>query len=289
MHERLFARLDFILQTQSVILASVRSTRGATPRKIGSKMLITESFTEFSIGGGMAEARVIDAARALLASEKSQTEIDIDLTGKPDSAGVCGGTMQVSLRRWENSDQARANYLKSRLAAGHEVELSASDIGIAEGNEIVKPNIRLLIVGGGHCALALCDVAQHLEFDIWVFDPYPSTNFIASRFSPARFFSGDFDTLSLAQDTPRKLYVVLLNRNFIADISTLKILCKGSPEFIGMMGSKRRIAEVTSTLACQGIYMPGLRAPIGIGIQAETPHEIAISILAQLIQHSYEQ
>ncbi|MCB1578842.1 MAG: XdhC family protein, partial [Xanthomonadales bacterium] len=68
MDERLFARLAGWLEQQAVVLASVVEARGATPRRPGSRMLVTAASSLGSIGGGLAEVRVLEAARRLLGS-----------------------------------------------------------------------------------------------------------------------------------------------------------------------------------------------------------------------------
>src|SRR3546814_3809322 len=89
--EHLFAQLAISLHREAVVLASVLHTRGATPRKRGARMLIAAERCAFSVGGGMAEVRVIAAARALLANRQRQSTVVIDLSGGADAAGVCGG------------------------------------------------------------------------------------------------------------------------------------------------------------------------------------------------------
>ena len=86
-----------------------------------------------------------------------------------------------------------------------------------------------------------------------------------------------------ALDCERPVYAVLLNRDYPSDIATLAVLCQRPPRFVGMMGSQRRIAEVARALPALRERLPGLQAPVGLAIGAETPHEIAVSILAQLV------
>src|SRR5690242_4630690 len=101
MDERLFARLAALLPQGAVVLASVLDTEGAVPRHRGARMLVTRHMSDGSVGGGLAEARVVTAARALLADASTSREVVLDLRGKPADVGVCGGTMRIALRRWE--------------------------------------------------------------------------------------------------------------------------------------------------------------------------------------------
>jgi xanthine dehydrogenase accessory factor len=283
--ERVFAQLEHRLaEGGAVVLASVTGTRGAVPRRRGSRMLVTRGDTAFSIGGGEAEARVVEAARRLLRASDPVARIDIDLGGGADAAGVCGGGMRIALRRWQGeADLARARELAAALRAGRTVALSASEAGSEGADELLRPNERLLIVGGGHCGLALCELARPLDFELWVYDARPEC-FASDRFAGARTLSGPPSELGLALETARPVYAVLLNRDFHADVSALRELCAGPPAFWTMMGSRRRIAEVRAALPQFQAQLETLVAPAGLELDAETPHEIAVSILAQLVQ-----
>jgi xanthine dehydrogenase accessory factor len=287
MDESLFARLAARLHDQPVVLASVQATRGATPRKRGSRMLITAQATEFSIGGGVAEARVIGAARALLREGGRACDVDIDLSGRVGSSGVCGGAMRLTLRRWEgDADRVRAAHLASELAHGRAVAIAGRDTGDAsETPTQLEPDPRLLIVGAGHCGQALCELARHLAFDRWVFDER-ATALEGADYAGATRRSGDVAGLVDAFASDRAVYAVLLNRDFASDVATLQALAGRTLSFLGMMGSRRRIGEVLDALdpTTRADLQPRLQAPIGLEIGAHTPHEIAVSILAQLVQ-----
>lgn len=291
MDERLFARLSELLQRdEPVVLASVLATRGPTPRKRGSRMLVTATHDEFSVGGGMAEARVLEAAQHLLAAGGQRDEVAIDLSGRPGAAGVCGGSMRIALRRWAGPrDQRRAAELADCLRSGQTASLTADDLGARAQDAAdasawqARPDPRLLIVGAGHCGLALYDLARFLDFDQWVFDPRPEC-FRDGRFADATRLCGDPALLADALTTERDVHAVLLNRDFPADVAALQVLCARPLAFLGMMGSPKRIAEVRAALPAHQGALESLHAPVGLDLPAETPHEIAVSILAQLIE-----
>ena len=280
MDERLFAQLAQRLERDAVVVVTVVETTGATPRKRGARMLVTPHDTAFSIGGGLAEARTIAAARALLAAASTSVEpLTIDLGGGAGAAGICGGRMQLRLRRWHGpTDRAIAEDAATRLAAGHVVALATPD-----DEAPLLPNPRLLILGAGHCGIALCTAARLLDVDIAVFDTRADC-FEGDAFAGASVFQGDYAQLAHALDTPRTVYAVLLNRDFAADIASLRELCRRPPAFIGMMGSRRRIREVLDALPEHGDTLARIQAPVGLDIGAETPQEIAVSILAQVVQ-----
>ena len=277
---------------ETVVLANVVAARGATPRKAGSRMLVGAHWTHGSVGGGAMEARVIDAARALLRGERDASDVDIDLTGRSGAAGVCGGSMRVALTQWRADDEATtlpAADAGDRVATNSWAPTTletarAIASALAHGEhcawrgETLAPNPRLLIVGGGHCAEALDAMAALLEFDRWVFDERAAC-FDGRAFAGATTRSGDYAQLAEAFDTQRAVYAVLLNRDFASDVTTLRVLAGRPLAYLGMMGSRKRIGEVLAVVG----EVPGLVAPVGLDIGAETPAEIAVSILAQII------
>ena len=290
MDERLFARLAARVAHGPVVLASVMRTRGAVPRRSGARMLVTADATEFSVGGGLAEARVVEAGRALLRSEAEDAptgstavaHVEIELTGRAGSAGVCGGTMSIALRRWSGAgDAARAAAIASQLARGEPSTLAPEEHG---GDEpaLLRPNERLLIVGGGHCALALHELARHLEYDTWVQDERDAC-FERGAFEGATCLAGGVERLREALDTGRRVVAVLLNREYAADVAALAVLAEREPATVLMMGSRKRVAAVADALPAHRALLERIHAPAGLEIGAETPHEIAVSILAQLV------
>lgn len=279
MDERLFAQLAQRLPQQPVVVVTVVDSVGATPRKRGARMLVTVVDTAFSIGGGLAEARTILAARRLLADPSAVFDtVTIDLGGGADAAGICGGRMQLQLRRWSgDADCTAAHAIATRLAAGEAFMPTPPDAAVP-----LLPDPRLLIVGAGHCGAALSAAARLLDVDIAVFDTRADV-LSDPAFIGVTVYSGDYPALAQALATPRPVYAVLLNRDFAADIASLRELCRRPPLFIGMMGSRRRIRAVVDALPEYADTLARLQAPVGLDIAAETPQEIAISILAQLV------
>ncbi len=283
MDERALRCLVERLSQGPVVLAVVLDTRGAVPRQRGAMMLIDARDEDLSIGGGLAEARVIEAARAMLRAGETTRELRIDLSGGPDAAGVCGGAMRLSLRVWSGAeDLALARDLASTLRSGQSTALPAAMLGDAR-DLMLTPDARLLIAGAGHCGLALYEIASLLDFDIWVFDPRASC-FEGDLYRRATRLQGEHALLTRALDTPRPVFAVLLNRDYGSDVATLRVLATRPPAFIGMMGSRRRIGEVLAALPEAREALTALHAPVGLEIAAQTPHEIAVSIAAQLIE-----
>lgn len=284
MDERLFVQLADWLRDHPVVVCSVGHTQGATPRKSGSRMLVSRASTSGSIGGGLAEARVLARARAMLDESGDRAILDIDLAGQAQSAGICGGHMRIALRRLSaEADRLRVVEIASALQAGHRVTLSGEWLGGDIEAQMAIPDVRLIIAGAGHCGAALCELAAHLDFEICVFDTR-SELLHGEAFARVAQRSDQPDAVSAWLQTGRSVQAVLLNRNFEQDIALLRVLCVRAPRFLGMLGSPRRIAEVRRALPEFQVQLQDLVAPVGLAIDAQTPHEIAVSILAQLIE-----
>jgi xanthine dehydrogenase accessory factor len=194
--------------------------------------------------------------------------------------------MRIALRCWRGAtDAARAGSLAARLAEGESVELTEAEAGASGPATRIEPDPRLVIVGGGHCGLALYELARPLDYQIAIYDPRPEyANSV--RFPGALALSGEPAVLASALNTPRPLHVVLLTRDFPSDVAALAVIARAPrrPEYLGMMGSARRIHAVRQALPALVDSLSGLIAPVGLDIGAETPHEIAISVLAQLVR-----
>ena len=150
------------------------------------------------------------------------------------------------------------------------------------------PRPRLVILGGGHIALALSQMAKACEFYIVVFDDRPMfAN--AERFPAAdEVICEDFSRLFERVDIRETDYVVIVTRGHKHDQECIEGVLKGkAPAYTGMIGSRRRIAIVMKQLADAGYPKERLEevySPIGLRIGAVTPAEISVSILAEIIE-----
>ena len=150
------------------------------------------------------------------------------------------------------------------------------------------PKPRLIILGAGHIALSLCEIASKIEFSVVVCDDRLSFANV-SRFPDAKNIICDSFENSIQKLNINKYdYVTILTRGHRHDFDCLNNILAGQlPHYIGMIGSKRRVAIIRQMLIEQGFdkdIVDRLSSPIGLNIGALTPEEIAVSIVAQLIQ-----
>lgn len=281
MSQRLYATLAHWLSSEAVVLATVLATRGASPRHVGAQMLVTDTRIVGSVGGGRLELHTIAAARELLAAAHERGEVPIDLTGRDGAQGVCGGSMRIALRRWQGAaDRTRASGIAHGLAEGHRVTLDAEALG-GDATLTLDPAPRLLILGAGHCGLALCRAAAPLGYDLHVLDDR-ADGYDESEFTGASCHR-DRAALPALLAGERRVAAVLQNRDWLSDVALLPILAAHPPHYVGMMGSRKRIRQVFKAVPELAEFCSRIRAPIGLPIGAETPEELAISVLAEII------
>jgi xanthine dehydrogenase accessory factor len=145
-----------------------------------------------------------------------------------------------------------------------------------------------LIVGAGHIAVPVAQIASMCDFRVAVLDDRPS---FANRERFPRAESvilGDYQEELRRFPIDKHTYIVLITRGHQHDVPCLMAIIDSPAAYIGMIGSKRRLAGVFQLLETEyGIAKDNLarvHAPIGLSIGAETPAEIAVSILAEMIQ-----
>jgi xanthine dehydrogenase accessory factor len=154
--------------------------------------------------------------------------------------------------------------------------------------EYFAPNPRLVVFGGGHIAVPLAAMGALLKFDVTVFDDRPSFAGRA-RFPTAKDVICDsFEKAGERLNIRENDYVVIATRGHRHDRECLREVLNGRfPRYAGMIGSRRRVAVMRRQMAEEGFsedFLERLHAPVGLSIGAVTPEEIALSILAEVVQ-----
>jgi xanthine dehydrogenase accessory factor len=244
------ALVEAIQQNKSAAVATIVKTVGSSPREVGSKMLVYPDGTIVgSVGGGEMEARVIQAAQESMRDGKPRY---LDMTLSNEERGdplICGGEMQI----------------------------------------FVEPLVTaptLLIVGAGHIGAACAELGKFLGFRVLVLDDRAEM-LTRDKFPMAdERYVGDMAEQVRQLDLTPQTYIVLVTRAHTTDAPVLRAIIDQPAAYIGMLGSKRRVLTVFEMLKQEGVSEDAfarVHAPIGISIGAETPQEIAVSILAEVI------
>jgi xanthine dehydrogenase accessory factor len=233
-------------------LATIVGAEGSTPRETGAKMLVRADGTIFgTIGGGGVEGRVIEEAIQVIREEKPRL-FHYDLTGS-ESAGagmICGGVLDIYI-------------------------------------DPIIPVPAVFIFGGGHISLSVSKISAMSGFQVTVIDDRPEfAN--QERFPEAgQVIAEKFSTAFPRLQVTRSSYLVIVTRGHADDQQVLEWALTTEAGYIGMIGSKRKIGTLYRNLEEKGIAREKLlrvHAPIGLDIGALTPEEIAVSIVAQMIQ-----
>ena len=298
----LFARAE-ALHREGVAAAMVVviEARGSCPRHAGARMLVAGDGSIFgTIGGGRVEQVIVDQAIEV-AVGAAPRRVFHNLVRDLEMA--CGGAMEFFLAPIAPiaADLGRVSQLLERrcpveLTTRYDggVEVVALD-ACAEAPalrceadrlvEILVPSDRLVLFGCGHVGRAIGPLAAAVGFEVVVCDdgahepPEWADRWIAS-----------FDVAEVERVAGRLGdgdYAVLVTRAHPIDLSILEVLLPRRLRYLGMIGSKRKIEQFRQVLTDKGIATPErwqrLHAPIGVAIGAETPEEIAVSVVAQLI------
>ena len=150
------------------------------------------------------------------------------------------------------------------------------------------PPQRLILLGGGHVSQPLCRYAADLEFDVVVVDDRPGFANAVRFPESGRVVCDGFDHAIAKLAITKYDFVCVITRGHRHDAACLRQLLAGEqPRYLGLIGSRRRTIELFKMLEEEGFdraKIDQIHTPIGVPIGAETPKEIAISILAELIQ-----
>lgn len=288
-----------------MVLVTIIDTKGSAPRHAGSKMIVTRNgIIEGTVGGGSGEYESMLKAKEILESKKNSV-MDITRLGDDpkDSLMICGGinklmlqyidekTKAVFIETLELNNNGHSVKLRSDLTSG---EISIVDINENESDgyfyDIIAPMNNLLILGGGYVGYAIYELAEILGFEVTVFDDRPE--FVTKdRFPKAICLeSGVFSSLIEKYKFNKHTYITVVTRGHLQDAECVKGVIKKEHKYIGLIGSKRKISLILEDMKESGYTkeeIDKINAPIGLDIGAETPEEIAISIMAEIIGVKY--
>ncbi|MCP4567305.1 MAG: XdhC family protein [FCB group bacterium] len=235
---------------QPFILATIIKTAGASPRDAGAKMLVySDGSISDTIGGGTFEKLVIEDCLELLRGTKKHLFKKYNFTesGKEATGMTCGGQAEVFM-------------------------------------EVHNRTKRLIIFGGGHIGQELTRLAAASDFSLTVVDNRP--DIIENYDDPINTILTDPEYKENFPTFDSDCYVVIVTHSHSFDQPVLARVLKENCAYIGMIGSKAKIAKLYASLEKAGFDRSQLEkvfAPIGLHIKSEGPHEIAISILAEII------
>lgn len=234
--------------SKKAALCIITSTRGSAPRKTGAKMIVFDDGTiSGTIGGGDLEKKVIQDALEVIKNRKPRI-FKHDLLNQHGMC--CGGIVEIYI-------------------------------------EPVMNKKKLFIFGSGHTGHAIAKYAVDFEFDVYIIDDRKE---YLDKVNIEHVDKMNLEHNAALQSLPfdDDVFIVIVTYSHQIDRDILAYCMKKPYAYLGMIGSKRKI-EVTKKMFIESKIgteedLKKIHMPIGIDIAAETPEEIAISILAEMIK-----
>jgi len=235
---------------ESAALCTVVKSEGSTPRHVGSKMLVySDGKFLGTVGGGEMESRVIKSALETLKSGDAQTLSYTMADPARGCPGVCGGTVEVFV-------------------------------------EPILPPATIVVIGAGHVGKAVVHLAKWLGFRVAVSDD--RAEFCNPEAVPGAdaYHPVEMGKLTEELKINRQTYIVITSRGSAVDAKGLPELLESQPAYIGVIGSRRRWLTTVKALKEKGVSeekLAQVHSPMGLELNAETPEEIAVSIIAEIL------
>lgn len=268
------AQIAHLLDEEKIFMvARIVDSQGSSPRSSGWMLIHPSGDFEGSVGGGALEGMVLKLAQDLFAEKRGMRK-HFELNGA-DADGLdmrCGGNVDIQLDYIDGSNLAQAEVFRSKL---REIE---------ETKEV-------FILGAGHIGLALEKQLALLGIPAVVMDD--RAQFANSdRFVHAKEIKvlDDFYHVFEGYEVTRDSYVVIVTRGHKWDLEALFQALATDAGYIGMIGSRKKIAGCYEILRERGVSEACIKrvdAPIGLPIPCETPEEIAVSIAAKILCVKY--
>jgi len=254
MYEHIFEEaLKQLKEGKSVAICTIIKKTGSAPRGVGSKMLVTTDGKRVdTLGGGPLEDFIVKEAIDAIKKQRPRT-VTLELTKASNQklGLLCGGIIDVFI-------------------------------------DVVTPPPELIIFGAGNLGQYLAQLAHMIGLKVTVVDPDPEKT-KQEKYPFARVVCADVNEavknkkISIGSNT----YIAIMTRDARTDKEALKAVATSNAKYIGMIASKTKAKIIKSELVKEGIpkeKLERLHAPMGIEIYAETPQEIAISIIAEIIK-----
>lgn len=246
--EDLFAKIIELKHTGiNSALCTLTETSGSVPRKAGSKMIVAENGEIYgTVGGGTIEMQIIEKAGQVI---KSNSPAKFFFNLEENSDMHCGGSVEVFIEPLKSRDE-------------------------------------LFIFGAGHVGMALARLARSFGFNSTMVDDREFLLNVAKEEGFATI-KGDFIRAAKNLQTNEHTFLVVTTPKHKYDEEVTAILGKQPFKFLGMIGSRKKVALAAKNFKEQYLLSDAqiekINMPIGIPFNAQTPEEIAISILAKLI------
>jgi xanthine dehydrogenase accessory factor len=295
--------------TNPTALAIVVNTWGSAPRSIGSMMVVNQHMQHAgSVSGGCVEADVIDKALQVISSGKPKLE---SYSVSDDTAfGVglaCGGDMEVFIAPTDDVIIDKlSNFVESNSTHYYTIDLEVLELSwgkfVFHGNSsrrkiinenevflgVISPDPELILIGGGEISVEVSKFAKVMGYKTTIVDPRKAFN-VKDRFPEEvniirKWPDEALDEINLNQN----IALVALSHDPKLDDPALQMAVNSNVFYLGALGStrthKKRLERLKLIVSDHKALMR-IKSPVGLDIHAKTAQEIAVSILAEIIQY----
>ena len=300
-------------RNESVMLLVVAESSGSSPGRQGFKMVVAADEMVGSVGGGVMEVRLAELAKGKRQKVKGESISavveQVHRKNSPNKSGmICSGRQTVVFYKLELQDLATIRKIL-RVLKNHQpavLEISNFKFQIAFNRpaefdfkfeqreksvflfqEKLGFKNRLFIIGGGHCALALSELAAKMDFHITLLDDRPNLNtLVKNEYVHEKHIVESYEKIDEFIPPGANHFVVVMTLGYKTDEIVIRKLLDKEFNYFGVLGSRAKMTTLLKELKKEGFpeeQLNRIHTPIGLPINSRTPEEIAVSIAAEII------
>ena len=303
MHIWDFIHSQLKLNNNIMLLVVVDST-GSSPGRKGFKLAVSnDGSMEGSIGGGMLEYDLVELAKTQFGKNSAVFSLVREHAKESENTSgmICSGSQQVAFYPIYKSDLSvvekiisaqKGSVIFSQKGIFYDPEIENQDRVISEKEWVFHDGIgfnqRLFIFGAGHVSLAVSKIAKDIGFQVNLFDDRsPELKTYKENLYADNKRIIDYHNVSKYVPDVSNIYILIMTYAHKSDSNVLEKLLTRNVRYLGMMGSTNKVKSIFSELRSKGVsseMLSKVDAPVGLPINSQTPEEIAVSIVAKLIQ-----
>ena len=249
-------QLKAMENARSHVLVTIAESQNKAARSFGKMLVFEDGSSVGTVGGGQIEPLAKeDALRILQTGETVLKEYDLESEASANGE-ICGGKLKLLFEPYR-----------------------------------AKP--LLVMIGAGHVGRAVIQLARFIGFDTLLMDDRDKPYVAELAKEAGRFIRlEDIRADVAAAQLPAGCYIVIASHGHSYDADALYAALDKDAAYVGMIGSKPKVASIFEKLQSEGVApekLAGVHSPIGLDIGGETPEEIAVSIIAEILQTRYER
>ena len=303
---------ECLLRLERVVLVYVVESLGSSPGRAGFFMAVSENgSTSGSIGGGIMEHKFVEMALARMIAGDQQCSLHRQVhnknVAKNQSGMICSGEQINIMYAVRQADYVAITTLLNNISNQQSGMLEISPKGIAILNQRIdndggltlvnsnnwlyreRMNLRnrLIIIGGGHCALALSRQMKLLNYAITIYEErFDLPTLLANNYVDERVLVQSYADLAYLISPNTNDCIIVMTVGYRTDDIAIRALKGKSFKYFGVLGSRKKIDTMLTEYRADHFpeaWIAALHAPAGLAINSHTPEEIAISIAAEIV------